>query len=479
MRSSMKSSHRATLRITQHKRHFSDGPQMYGNIPALKDNVEFKNIALQAAGGRHSVSGIRATVFGAGSRGLGHQIVQRLGNIGTQCILPYRDDGHSVKLCRPMGDLGQMVPIKYQIRDKDAVMRSLEGSNVAINLLTMWRETKNFSYHDTHVNATHMIAKCAYELGVDRFIFISAANAAEDSPSEFLRTKWLGEQIVKEYYPEATIIRPSIMFGRWDKFIGGMARKWKLWFRMPYCVAPDAVVQPVCIDDVSLAVLKCVVDPLATSGKTYEMYGDFKAKRERWMDRVGDSMNAQKPFFKRVEPAYRLPILKAIDPIHRTIPQLFFRMLSHFTPAEDIYTYDAFIRDSMDWVEPTRPYLGLRDLGISPTSYFEQEPILLYYYNTFEYLMHQANIFEEENPGPNWEMPGHEAPHPTFDRSMANWPIPAEGAGVWGGSLHDYKWVNADNGVNWLTQFSKPADFPMQGSMYKKAYFKHLIHDWK
>ena len=52
---------------------------MYGNIPALKDNVEFKNIALSAAGGRSSVSGIRATIFGAGSRALGHQIVFRLG----------------------------------------------------------------------------------------------------------------------------------------------------------------------------------------------------------------------------------------------------------------------------------------------------------------------------------------------------------------------------------------------------------------
>lgn len=361
-------------------------------------------------------------------------------------------------------------------------MRSLEGSNVAINLLTQWRETKNFSFHDIHVNATHMIAKSAYELGVDRMIYISAVNAAEDSPSEWLRTKWLGEQIVKEYYPEATIIRPSIMFGRWDKFVCKMGRTWKLWMRMPYVVGPDAMVQPVCVDDVSLAVLKCVVDPLATAGKTYELFGDFKAKRERWMDRVGDAMCAQKPYFKRIEPAFRLPILKAVDPIHRTIPQLFFRIWSHFVPNEDIYTYDAFVRDSLDWQEPTRPYLGLRDMGITPTSYFDQEPILVYPYNTFEYVAHQANIFEDESPGPNWEVPGHETPHPIFDKNLANWPIPSfKGSHQHGGSygqLHFHDFIGSWNAETYVEPHCEPSKFKMQGSMFKKEYYKHLIYDY-
>jgi len=462
------------------KRNFANGPAgsaptMYGNIPALKDNVEFKNIAITAAGGRQSVSGIRATVFGAGSYGLGHHIVGRLGPIGAQCILPYRDDGSSVKICKLAGDLGQIVPIKYQVRDKDAVMRSLEGSNVCINLLNIWRETKNFSFHDTNVNATHMIAKCAYELGVDRMIYISCAQAAEDSPSEWARTKWLGEQVVKEYYPEATILRPSLMFGKRDKFIESMGKCWKLWFRMPYCIGPDAMLQPVAIQDVSLAVLKCVVDPLKTAGNTYELYGDFRAKRERWMDRVGDSMCAQKPFFKRIEPRYRLPILKLTAPLHRMIPNLFFRILSHFLPMEHIYTHDEFVRATLDWVEPSRPYLGLRDLGITPTSYFELEPLILYLYNSFQDVAHQAAIWEDENPGPNHERPGEEAPHKMFDPALANWPIPMHGKQLSGGV--DFLTLDPTCDL-WMQHHCEPAKFPMQGSMYKPEYWKHLIYGY-
>merc|ERR1719219_2896766 len=263
---------------------------------------------------------------------------------------------------------------------------------------------------------------------------------------------------------------------------------WKMWFRMPYVVAPDSMVQPVSTDDVSLAVLKCVVDPLLTAGKTYELYGDFRAKRERWMERVGDAMCAQKPFFKRIEPAYRLPALKTIDPMHRTLPQLFFRILDHFTPGQ-LYTYDAFVRDSLDWVEPTRPYLGLRDLGITPTSYFDKEPQILYMFNSLEFKPHQAYIFENENEGPTWESPGQEDPHPIFNKEMANWPIPhfhkdTGGLALGGGSygMKDKFDINNWNATGTAdghgADYILPRDFKMQGSLYKKEYFKHLIYDY-
>ena len=37
------------------------------NVPALVENIDMKNLALQSSTGRSSVSGVRATVFGASS----------------------------------------------------------------------------------------------------------------------------------------------------------------------------------------------------------------------------------------------------------------------------------------------------------------------------------------------------------------------------------------------------------------------------
>ncbi len=125
-----------------------------------------------------------------------------------------------------MGDLGQIVPLPYQIRDKRSVERVIQDSNIVINAINRRRESRNFSMHDTHVNATHMIARTAAELGVDRFIQISASNVSKDLISRQYATKWHGEQVAKAFYPEATIIRPGQMCGNFDWWFERHAMQW-------------------------------------------------------------------------------------------------------------------------------------------------------------------------------------------------------------------------------------------------------------
>merc|ERR1719289_255716 len=86
-----------------------------------------KNIALTAGrGGRSSISGIRATVFGASSI-TGHAVINQLGQIGSQVVVPYRGDGREVKRVRMMGDLGQIIPLPFHLRDARTVARA-EGT---------------------------------------------------------------------------------------------------------------------------------------------------------------------------------------------------------------------------------------------------------------------------------------------------------------------------------------------------------------
>lgn len=141
--------------------------------------------------------------------------------MGSQVVIPYRSaDGIELRDHKLMGDLGQIVPLPFQIRDKRSVERVIQDSNVVINCISRRRESHNFSFHDSHVNATHMIARTSAELGVDRFIQISVANAQEDSPSGMHRTKWHAEQVAKAFYPECTVIRPGVCFGHGDQFFG-------------------------------------------------------------------------------------------------------------------------------------------------------------------------------------------------------------------------------------------------------------------
>uniref|UniRef100_A0A0A9Y6A5 NADH dehydrogenase [ubiquinone] 1 alpha subcomplex subunit 9, mitochondrial n=1 Tax=Lygus hesperus TaxID=30085 RepID=A0A0A9Y6A5_LYGHE len=73
----------------------------------------------RGTGGRSSFSGIVATVFGA-SGFLGRYVVNRLGKIGTQLILPYRGDFDEMRRLKLSGDLGQVLFLPYNLKDEDS-----------------------------------------------------------------------------------------------------------------------------------------------------------------------------------------------------------------------------------------------------------------------------------------------------------------------------------------------------------------------
>lgn len=185
------------------------------NLSALK----------RGTGGRSSFNGIVATVFGA-TGFTGRYVCNRLGKIGTQLIIPYRADHYEAIRLRLCGDLGQVLFQPYNLRDEEAIAKAVRYSNVVINLVGRDWETKNFKYDDVHVTGARNIARIAKEAGVKKFIHVSALNAAEHPEphvlpqgSKFLRSKWLGEQAVREEFPEAIIFRPSDVYGQEDRFL--------------------------------------------------------------------------------------------------------------------------------------------------------------------------------------------------------------------------------------------------------------------
>ena len=85
------------------------------------------------------------------------------------------------------------------------------------------RTLRNFNYSAVHADGAARIAHIAKQEGVERLVHVSHLNAAPDSKSAFYRAKFEGEERVKEAFPEATIIRPSIMYGYEDKFLQNIA----------------------------------------------------------------------------------------------------------------------------------------------------------------------------------------------------------------------------------------------------------------
>ncbi|XP_041906944.1 NADH dehydrogenase [ubiquinone] 1 alpha subcomplex subunit 9, mitochondrial [Corvus kubaryi] len=304
--------------------------------------------------GRSSVSGIVASVFGA-TGFLGRYVVNRLGRIGSQVIIPYRCDQYDLMYLRPMGDLGQLLFMEWDCRDKDSIRRAVEHSNVVINLIGKEWETKNFKFEDEFVTIPQSIAQISREAGVEKFIHISHLNAHMRSPSKYLRNKAVGEEVVREEFPDAVILKPSEMFGREDRFLNHYANM--RWFGGVPLIAlgKKTVKQPVYVVDVAKAIINAIKNPDA-KGKTYALAGPHRYLLYDMVEYI--YAVSYHPFIP-----YPLP-----RPLYRFIARFF-----EMNPFEPWLTRDKVDRfHTTDMTFPDLP--GFEELGIEPTP-LEQKAI--------------------------------------------------------------------------------------------------------
>lgn len=225
-----------------------------------------KTILASGTGGRSSRTGYTATVFGANGF-LGTYLTSRLANKGTITVVPYREEMKKRHL-KVTGDLGVVNFLEMDIRNVQSIEDAVKHSDIVFNLMGREYPTKNFSYEDVHVEGARRVAQAVEKYNVARLVHVSAFNADPNSPSEFNRTKALGEKAVREIVPDATIVRPSVMYGNGDKFLNKIASKDRIFSANHN----KEVLRPVSVLDVAAALEIMGYDD-STAGKTYELYG--------------------------------------------------------------------------------------------------------------------------------------------------------------------------------------------------------------
>jgi NADH dehydrogenase len=100
---------------------------------------------------------------------------------------------------------------------------------------------------------------------------VSAIGASAQSQSTYGRTKAEGEEAVREAFPSATIIRPSLVFGPEDELTNRFAAMARLPF-LPV-IAAKRNFQPVYVRDLGQAIAMAALDPQRFGGQTYEIGG--------------------------------------------------------------------------------------------------------------------------------------------------------------------------------------------------------------
>jgi NADH dehydrogenase len=210
-----------------------------------------------------------ATVFG-GSGFIGRYVVKRLARDGYRVRVAVRDPEAALFL-KPMGTVGQVVPLYASITDDASVANAVAGADVVVNLVGILAESRGAGFQSIQAEGAGRVASLAAAAGVRRLVHVSAIGADAGSPSRYAQSKAAGEAAVRSAFPRATILRPSVVFGPEDQFFNRFAAIARLVPVMPV-IAGATKFQPVYVGDVADAVMAALSRPDA-EGAVYELGG--------------------------------------------------------------------------------------------------------------------------------------------------------------------------------------------------------------
>lgn len=215
------------------------------------------------------------TVIG-GSGFIGRQIVERLARAGARIIVLTRNADRA-KFLRPMGAPGQITLVSGQATD-DAILRQvIDQSDAVVNTVGILAETgkQRFSALQAELPARigQMLANNPSSAhSARRMVQLSAIGADAQSNSRYAKTKAEGEAGLLAAWPNATILRPSLVFGAGDGFFNRFAGMAMTAPAIPVIGGGNNRIQPVYVGDVADAVINALKND-KTEGQIYELGG--------------------------------------------------------------------------------------------------------------------------------------------------------------------------------------------------------------
>jgi NADH dehydrogenase len=205
------------------------------------------------------------TIFG-GDGFIGRYVCEYLFKTGVRVRIASRDPRNSYFL-QPLAQVGQFGFEQADITKADSVRNAVKSATAVINLVGIFGRRMDA----VHVDGARNVAEAAHEAGARSLVHISATAADPDSQSNYGRTKGEGETALRQAFPEATIIRPSLVFGPEDD----LTNRFAAMARLPVLpvIAANRNFQPVYVRDLARAIGMAALDPGRFAGKTYEIGG--------------------------------------------------------------------------------------------------------------------------------------------------------------------------------------------------------------
>jgi NADH dehydrogenase len=213
----------------------------------------------------------QVTVFG-GSGFVGRAIVRALAQEDYQVRVACRRIELAERI-KTAGDVGQITILRTNLRIPASVAAAVAGSQGVINASGIAFQRGRQRYEAVHVAGARAIAEAAKAAGVQRLVHISGIGADQrNSTNQYIRSKVDAEDAIIAGFPDATILRPSVVFGPEDAMFNRMAQIAAKAPFVPVVGNGQARVQPVYVGDVGAAAAAVLARP-ETARTVFELAG--------------------------------------------------------------------------------------------------------------------------------------------------------------------------------------------------------------
>ncbi|MDF1535549.1 MAG: complex I NDUFA9 subunit family protein [bacterium] len=198
------------------------------------------------------------------------------GFVGKAVVSELLERGHQVRiLARSRQEQADSDRLSYHtgsVVTGEGLNTFLNGSDAVVHLVGIIKEAGSNTFDAVHHQGTVNVLGAARQAKIQRYLHMSALGTREGAMSGYHRSKWAGEEAVRESGLAWTIFRPSIIFGPEDAFINMLADTLRITPVMPVFGGGQSRMQPVHVQDVAASFAAALERP-GCIGKVYELGG--------------------------------------------------------------------------------------------------------------------------------------------------------------------------------------------------------------